>query len=217
MIGEHPAVLAKRLIWTFARWWARLTVLLAFRFRTFGANHVPMSGGVLVVSNHQSYLDPILLGAGQQRAIDFMARRSLFRNALFGGLLRLLNVLPVTRGAPDAAAFREAVSRLKADRCLLVFPEGTRTHDGKIAPLRAGAFAIAQRARVPVVPAVVEGAFHVWARGRGIRPGQIMVAYGTPLTAEDVVGLSREDIASRIGAEMRQLQAMLRRRLNRSC
>jgi len=216
MTKEHQPVLVRRLVWTFGRWLTWLTFLLAFRFRAFGVGHVPMSGGVLLVSNHQSYLDPVLLGVGQPRMMSFMARRSLFRNALFGGLLRLLNAFPVTRTGRDVSAFREAVNRLKAGRCLVVFPEGTRTHNGEIAPLRSGAFAMAQRARVPVVPAVVEGAFHVWGRGRGIRPGQIMVAYGPPLAAEDVVRLSRDEIAARIDREIRQLQAMLRVKLNRS-
>ena len=162
-----------------------MTFVLAFRVRVFGQLNVPRRGGVLIVSNHQSYLDPVLLSLGFERSVSFMARRTLFRNRAFGRLIAALNAFPVTRGGLDIAAMREAVRRLQNGECLVVFPEGTRTSDGKIAPLRPGILAIAERADVPIVPAVIEGAFEAWPRG------------STPTDRRDLGPLRTRDPAGR--------------------
>jgi len=178
----------------------------------FGAHHVPESGGALIVSNHQSYLDPVLLSLALRRPLCYMARRSLFRNALFGALISALNAFPVTRGGRDVDSLREAIDRLKAGWCLVVFPEGTRTHDGKIGPIRPGVLAIARRAQVPVVPAVVEGAFEAWPRSSRPRMHPIMVGYGPMIRPEEYEQMSREQLAARLYARMLRLQSELKGR-----
>ncbi len=136
--GSMALTASRRLLWIVARALFRMMFVLAFRVRVFGQLNVPRRGGVLIVSNHQSYLDPILLSLGFERPVSFMARRTLFRNRAFGRLIAAVNAFPVTRGGVDTAAMREAVRRLQSGECLVVFPEGTRTSDGKIAPLRPG-------------------------------------------------------------------------------
>ena len=203
------------MLWVLFRSVARFVFLLAFRVRMFGGRNVPESGGVLIVSNHQSYLDPVLLGCGLERSVSYMARRTLFRNAAFGWLISALNAFPVSRGGADTAAMREAVRRLEDGWCLVVFPEGTRTADGAIGPLRPGILAIAERAGAPIVPAVVEGAFEAWPRGRMIRPHPIAVSYGRPISAEECRRLGRDRLVQRLRDEMVRLQEELRRRAGR--
>lgn len=190
----------------------RITFVLAFRVRVFGQLNVPRRGGVLIVSNHQSYLDPVLLSLGFDRAVSFMARRTLFRNPVFGGLIAALNSFPVTVGGLDTAAVREAVRRLQSGECLVVFPEGTRTADGRIAPLRPGILAMAERAGVPIVPAVVQGAFAAWPRGSWPTTGEVSLLYGEPIPPEECRRLSRVELVERLQSEMSRLDTELRKR-----
>lgn len=207
---------ARRLLWNVSRLLTQFVFLLAFRARVFGQRNVPRTGGVLLVSNHQSYLDPVLLGLGVGRLVSYMARRSLFRNRLFGWLISALNAFPVTRGGRDTGALREAVNRLKAGWCLVVFPEGTRTTDGTIGELMPGLLTIAGRAEVPIVPVVIEGAFRAWPRGGlpGLHP--IAARYGRPIDAEACRRMDRKELIARLRAEMLSLQSALRQSVIRS-
>jgi len=166
----------------------------------------------LVVSNHQSYLDPLMLGFGLKRELAFMARRSLFRNKWFGGLIRALNAFPVSRSGPDAGALREAANRLKSGWALVVFPEGTRTRDGSIGPFRPGVSLIARRASVPVVPAVVEGPYRAWPRRGPMRLERLSVAFGKPIRPDEYVNLGREAFTKRLRETMLDMHKRLRER-----
>ncbi len=205
-------MIGRRLLWIVARAVLRITFILAFRVRVFGQLNVPRRGGVLIVSNHQSYLDPILLSLGFERPVSFMARRTLFRNPAFGRLIAALNAFPVTRGGLDIAAVREAVRRLQNGECLVVFPEGTRTSDGRIAPLRPGILAIAERANVPLVPAVIQGAFEAWPRGSAPTTGDILVLYGPAIRPEVYNRLSRAELVERLQSELSRLEKELVKR-----
>ncbi len=199
----------RRLLWVVLRVIARALFMVAFRVRVFGQHNVPREGGVLMLSNHQSYLDPVLLSLGLGRSVSYMARRSLFSKPIFGWLIKALNAFPVTRGGRDTEAMREAVKRLQDGWCVVVFPEGTRTLDGRISRLHSGVLAIAERARVPVVPAVVEGAFEAWPRNGPMRLHSISVRYGPAISAEECRRASRKELAGRIRQEMLRLQDAL--------
>jgi len=201
---------ARRLPWNVLRLLAQFLFLLLFRVRVFGQRNVPRTGGALIASNHQSYLDPVLLGLGVSRPLSYMARRSLFRVRPFALLLSALNVFPLTRGGRDTGAVREAVNRLKAGNCLVVFPEGTRAHNGEIGRLLPGVPAIALRAGVPLIPAAVEGAFQAWPRGGAPRPAPVAVRYGRPISAAECRRMSRDELTERLRAEMLKLQSALR-------
>jgi len=202
---------AKRLLWNTGRWLSALIGVTFFHFRAYRQNLVPKHGGVLIVSNHQSYFDPVIVAVALERPSSFMARSTLFVNPFFGALIRNLNAFPVVRGGRDMQAVREAVRRLEGGACLVVFPEGTRTRDGHIGPLQHGILAVADRAGVPIVPAVVDGAFEAWPKGRGIRPWPIRVMYGRAMTAAERRGVSREDLIARLHDDMERMQRELKR------
>jgi len=208
-------VSGRRLLWVLLRAFARMLFLLCFRVRVYRQNRVPPKGGALIASNHQSYLDPVLLGLGLDRSICYMARSSLFRNPLFRLLIASLNAFPVKRGGRDTTAVREAVRRLRGGWCLTVFPEGTRTPDGSVGRIHAGALLIAERTGVPVVPAAIEGAFEAWPRNGWPRPGRISVAYGRPIPPQEYERLSREELAERLHREIVTLQTDLKMRIGR--
>ncbi len=215
----------------------RPALAAAFRLRAYGREHVPRAGGAILASNHQSFLDPILIGAAVDREIDYFARSSLFRGPL-APLIRALNAFPVERAreragrgaaerepagaaagarAPEegrastAAAIRGAIERLRAGRVLLVFPEGTRTATGALGPFQPGVAALARRARVPVVPVAVDGAFEAWPRHRALpRLGRpCAVAIGPAIPPDD------PSLLERLRAEIERLAAFLRARCDR--
>jgi 1-acyl-sn-glycerol-3-phosphate acyltransferase len=155
--------------------------------RAWGVEHVPRRGGVVLAANHQSFLDPPLVGAALSRQLYFMARRSLFDVPLLGPLIRAVHSFPVERDGADLGAMRKAIRILRAGGGVLLFPEGTRTPDGEVKTFKAGFALLASRARVPIVPAALHGAFEAWPRHRAFpTPGRrISVAYGEALPAPD--------------------------------
>jgi 1-acyl-sn-glycerol-3-phosphate acyltransferase len=183
-----------------------------WRFRTFGRGNLPCGGGALVVSTHQSYLDPIFVGyAALPRQVDCMARADLFEVPGLAGLMRLMNGFAVKRGAPDVEALREALARLAAGRAVVIFPEGTRTRDGSIRPPHPGFATVARRARVPVVPTVIEGASAVWPRGRKVftlRPAKLM--FGRAIGADEVAATRARALAERVEREWHEVRDRLR-------
>ena len=170
--------------WPFllSRFFLRILFKVFFRLKVSGAENVPREGGVLLACNHQSFFDPIIVSHGLKRPITFMARDTLFRNWLFGPMISRLNSFPVRRGKADVDAIHEAVQRLQWGWALLVFPEGERTRDGRIAKLRGGPAMLAHRANVPIVPAVIKGAFEAWPRHRKLfRFHRISIVFGRPI------------------------------------
>ena len=119
-------------------WWSLLHLFCfawvgpCYRYRCWGARHVPRRGPVLLVANHQSFLDPILVGLGaHHRQFYALARATLFDQPLLAWLIRSLNALPVRQGVGDKAAMRRCLEVLDHQQALLVFPEGSRTRDGR--------------------------------------------------------------------------------------
>jgi len=168
----------------YAGWRAlyQLAYILLFRIRAVGVERVPRRGGVLLAANHQSFLDPPAVGMALPRQMHFMARASLFRWPLAAWALHGQHAVPLARGAGDLSAMRLAVDLLREGRGLVLFPEGTRTPDGEVGEFKPGFATVAARARVPVVPAAVDGGFEVWPRWQRVpRPGRVCVAYGEPL------------------------------------
>lgn len=207
-----------RLLWY--RFWRQLAgflFVLVFGLRVHHRRRFPRTGGVLVVANHQSYLDPILAAAGMPRTFHPMARESLFRFAPFRWLIGSLYAFPVRRGTADLAAVKEALRRLRAGGVVLMFPEGTRTRDGSIGPMHGGPAVIAARAGVPIVPMVIDGAFEAWPRTcRLPRPHPIRVACGRAVSVGGAGAGDPEAVMAEVRRQMLDLQAELRRR-RRSC
>jgi 1-acyl-sn-glycerol-3-phosphate acyltransferase len=156
---------------------------LCYGLRAIGRNNVPRRGGAVIASNHQSFMDPWLLGVAARRPLAFLARQDLFASPLFGRVISNLSAIPVPRESLSPEALRRAVRALRGGWPLVVFPEGTRTHDGRIAPLRRGIGLLADRAGVPVVPARIAGAFAAWPRHRTLPRirGRVTIAFGPVL------------------------------------
>jgi 1-acyl-sn-glycerol-3-phosphate acyltransferase len=181
---------------------------LCFRYRAVGVGHVPTAGAVILAANHASLLDPPIVAAAVPRPLHFMAKAELFRVPVLGALVRRLNAHPVVREGGDTSALRVALRLLRAGHALLVFPEGTRTRDGRLRAGKAGVGMLAARAGVPVVPVYVSGSAQALPRGRRWpRPSRVTVAYGPPLTFVGAQGKARyQAISDEIMAAIGRLQ-----------
>jgi 1-acyl-sn-glycerol-3-phosphate acyltransferase len=176
-----------RLWYRFCRSLCHLAFLGYCRGRVFGAARVPLSGPVLLVCNHQSYLDPVLATLALRRECHYMARDTLFRGGLFERLIVSLNALPIRRSSADLSAIKETLRRLRQGALITVFPEGTRTPDGRVREMQPGVVLLARRAGAPLVPTLILGAYECWPRqARLPRPHPVIVAYGQPLTPTEI-------------------------------
>ncbi len=208
----HRASDRMRPWWRFMRAFSRSIYLLAFQGRVLGRENVPREGGVLLVSNHQSFLDPALVSLAFDRECSYMARDSLFVIPVLRELIVSLNAFPVRRNTADLGAIKETLRRLKMGQMVLVFPEGTRTADGRIGELQPGVAAVAKQAKVTVIPTVIEGAVNVWPRHRPLPlPAKVIVRYAPPITPAEVAAMSKEELLDRLDRTLRQVQAEIRR------
>jgi 1-acyl-sn-glycerol-3-phosphate acyltransferase len=164
--------------------WSTFRLLFAtyFRWRVYHAERVPLNGPVLLAANHASYLDPPLVGAGLKRPCSFLARETLFRTPLLGAVLRSWECVPVDRDGGTAAGLRVILDRLLTGHAVILFPEGTRSLDGKLQPARAGIGLLVAKSTAPVVPVRVFGSYEAWPKKQRFpSPRRITIKYGVPL------------------------------------
>lgn len=198
---------------------ARPLLKSLFRFQVFGAENVPFTGGVLLMSNHASYVDPVFVGAAVDRNLCYMARSTLFRPGLIEWVLLNMNAFPVHLGVPDRRAIRRALQLLEDGNLLLIFPEGTRSVDGTLGKPQAGVGLIAYRTTASVVPVFLSGTHKALPRGaKALKPAKITVSFGSPIDMEYYRGCkaSRETYV-KIGEEvMAEIAKMKNRSQNRN-
>ncbi len=181
--GGHSALwwqLSKAAVLLFSKVW--------FRVRFEGQHHVPKQGPVLLVANHASYLDPPLVGISAGRYVKFLAQAGLAKFAPLRWWLAAVGVTLIDRAAPSKDAMRLVSERLRCGDAVGVFPEGTRSRDGAVAEFRSGIEFLARRGNATVVPVGIDGACRALPKGALLpRPRRIVVRYGAPWTAEQVL------------------------------
>jgi 1-acyl-sn-glycerol-3-phosphate acyltransferase len=201
---DHPPI-----VWKFVQLLFRIFFSVFFDLKVYGVKNVPRAGGALMVSNHQSLLDPPLLGVRVHRPMSYMAKSELFGHPTFEWIIRSLGAFPVRQGAGDVGAIKETVARLKEGRMLNIFPEGGRTETGEIGPMQSGVALVVRRAGVPIIPVAIHGSFESWPKGaRFFHRHPIRLVYGPPL---DVSGMKGDQIVQLIDRSIRTLFERLRR------
>lgn len=148
-----------------------------------GEHHVPATGPVLIASTHASHADSMALGAGLARPVHFLGDERLARWPVLGPWLPKLGMVPVRRGEADTGAVDTLVRLLDDGHAVVVYPEGSRSRDGRVHRPRSGVARLAAQTGVPVVPAAVAGTFEVWPTGARprLRGGKVRVRFGAPL------------------------------------
>jgi 1-acyl-sn-glycerol-3-phosphate acyltransferase len=185
----------------------------------YGRRRIPTRGPLLVVANHQSYFDPPIIGASiRGRQLDYLARSATFKFKPLAALITALNAIPLKEDTSDVGAMKTVLARLAEGGAVLVFPEGGRSEDGRMDPLKRGIALLMKRARCPVLPIAIEGCFDAWPKGQllpNLIGKRIELAVGTPMTYEEAVALGPERALERIGDEIDGMRQALRRRIRR--
>lgn len=190
----------------------RTLAVSVFGFRVRFAEPLPRQGGLLVVSSHQSHLDPLLLGLASDRRLSSLARSSLYRFKPFAAVITALDAVPIDRNASMVKTMKAVIGRLRDGRAMVIFPEGTRTATGRLGEIKSGFALLAKKAGVPIVPVAIVGAYECWPRSRLLpRPGRIRLEFGRLIPAAEIAQLDERAILELCVARLRELDATARR------
>jgi len=188
----------------------KLLFKMFFRLKVRDAENCPKRGSLIIALNHASFLDPLIAGFAVPREINFMARDTLFRNRLFGRILMSVNAFPLRRQGADLGAMRLAMDKLCCGKAVLIFPEGTRSEDGRLGAPRAGIGFLAAGSGASVLPCYIKGSMDALPKG-AIFPKfkEISVYVGKPLKF-DKAGSGKE-YYMQIAAEVMKAISELKR------
>ncbi len=196
----------------------QLLLCILFGYRRYGIRRVPLKGPILVVSNHQSYLDSVAVGTAlYPRVATHLARSGLFKFSPFAGLIRAFNAVSIKEEEGDLGAIRTVIDRLRLGDAVIIYPEGSRTDNGEVQPFRRGATLIAKKSGCTVLPVAIDGAFNAWPRSRkaprlfGYLAGRrVQVLIGEPIAAHELLRDGQDAALARLEQEVRALHASLR-------
>ena len=211
--AEALAYRLPRMRWfRLARWFCKVFCKTFFRLHPQGRENVPAFGPLVLICNHQSFLDPVLCGIFIERPLHFLARDTLFKG-LFGRLITSVNTIPVKRGEADIAAMRVVIGKLKAGHGVCLFPEGTRSSDGRITAFKPGFGLLCRRGGASIVPVVIDGAFEVWPRNKKLfsPSGHITIRYGKCIPASEVKKMNEITLVERLTKTLRKMQSDCRK------
>lgn len=199
--------------WLYSVLWivCRALGVSVFGVRTRFAEPLPGRGGLLVLSSHQSHLDPLLLGLACDRRLSSLARSSLYAFKPFGAIITALDAVPIDRQASAVAAMKTVIRRLEDGAAVIIFPEGTRTPDGRLGEIKSGFALIAKRAKVPIVPVAIVGAWECWPKTRLLpRPGRIRLEFGRVLQPDEIAALDEGALVAECTARLAALDQAAR-------
>lgn len=191
--------LVKRLWYRLTQYTAGAFFLVWFRLRREGHTRVPTEGAAVWVANHQSHLDPVIVGVMCRRQVCYLARDTLFQG-LLGPLIRSYDAIPIDREGSGLAGLRATLKRLKQGDAVLVFPEGTRSADGELGPLQPGFLALVRRGKADIVPVGLDGPFLAMPRGVLLpRPVRVGLCYGEAIPARQAAELDDDRLLQLVG------------------
>ncbi|MFM7555453.1 MAG: lysophospholipid acyltransferase family protein [Verrucomicrobiota bacterium] len=199
---------AARMTWTYrTAWWlSRQVARWVYRTRVEHVDRIPPLGPVILASNHASLADPPLIGGSVPRAVCFLARDTLFQIPLLGWYIRRLNAVPVNRDGGGGAGLKAILDRLQAGSAILLFPEGTRSADGRLGPARSGIGLTVIKSGAPVIPIRLHGTYEAWGRHRRLPgPGRFRVVVGEPLQFDALRAEARTCDKDRLKAIYREV------------
>ncbi|MBS1258268.1 MAG: hypothetical protein MAG551_01324 [Candidatus Scalindua arabica] len=167
------------------RWIPIVYFKIFHRIEFHGSENIPATGPVIIASNHISFYDPVIVGTGVYRDIEFMAWVKLFDIPILSSVIRFFGAFPVDSSAADKGAYVNALRALFRRKALIIFPEGERSRDGKVQNLKLGIARMALKTNARIVPVTITGAYETFPRDRLIpRPGKISVYYHKPITID---------------------------------
>lgn len=196
-------------------WVSAATSLLTWSLRVEGSHHVPRHGPVLLLANHQCYLDPVFIGSVTRRHLCYLARKNLWRTPAISKLLYSLNGVPVDQEGVAKEGLKMILEQLKLGKAVLVFPEGMRTWDGQMNPFKPGILLLIKRFQPPIIPIGIAGAYDAWPRWRAyptpaplfLPPTKctVAVAFGKPIDSRRFAELPRDVALGELTMEIQKM------------
>ena len=184
-------------------WVSFLTYTFGWSLRVAGRRNMPCSGPVLLIANHQSYLDLLAIGLTSRRYAFYLAKATLFENRILAGVIRSLGAVPIDLAGFSRDGLRATAQLLDEGKVVVVFPEGERTPDGALHDFKPGVTLLLKKLRAAVVPLGIAGAYHAWPRQAGLprfaprflgpRRASIAVSLGKPLDGAALVRMPRDE------------------------
>ena len=215
--ARHPgSTLVGILFFDCCRLLLKLKFRVLYRTRVRGLDNIPDTGPVLLIANHQSYFDPPLIGCWiGRRQVDFLARGNLFKFKPFAWLISTLHATPIKQGSGDTGAMKEVLKRLSEGRAMLIFPEGSRTHDGSLQDFQRGTAVLLKRAHCTIIPVAVAGVFDVWPRTRKLPrffAKNMSVVYGEPIASDELMrdgpDIAMQTLRERVQELLREAESL---------
>jgi 1-acyl-sn-glycerol-3-phosphate acyltransferase len=202
-------------LWHQCCYWISATAMtFGFSLRTLGHQHVPRHGPALLIANHQSFIDPMLVGLAVRRHTVFLARQTLFRHHWLAWLMRSLHAVPVNQEGFAREGLKTILEQLKGGRVVGIFPEGERTNNGQMGPLRPGIHLLIKKMAMPIVPIGIAGAYDAWPRWRAYPipaplflpagKGTIAVSVGPPVDSRQFAGQPRDKVLADLSVKLQE-------------
>ncbi|MCE5230461.1 1-acyl-sn-glycerol-3-phosphate acyltransferase [bacterium] len=185
----------------------RTLLRLLYRLEGRGLENLPWGRGAIFAPNHSSYIDPVAVNVLHKKPMNFMAKHDLFTGR-FGRAIFSYGAFPVNMDKNDPGAYRMALAALKDGNWLCLFPEGQRSDDGQLQPLREGIGRLAIKAGVPVIPVRIDGAHEAWPRGGWPRlSGKVIVTFFPAIEPPQEIGspAEREQAVQNLMEQVRQI------------
>lgn len=203
MAQTYPSPTKPFFITTSLRW----ALKILYRLEARGLENLPWGTGAIFASNHGSFIDPVAINVVHKKPMNFMAKDDLF-SGYFGRKIFSFGAFPVSLEKNDPAAYRMALASLRDGNWVCLFPEGQRTFDGELQPLREGVARLALKAGVPVVPVRVDGAYEAWPRTRKWPrlSGKVIVTFFPPIYPPEIGSpAEREQAVANMMETLRQI------------
>ena len=211
---HHRRSITQTVLQWLVRWGFRIQLTLFYRIRVHGLENFPEPGSTLICSNHQSFLDPVVLGVTSPRPLNYLARETLFKILPIRLFLSLNDAIPIDLDSMGMAGIKESLKRLKRGETLVLFPEGTRSDNGELLPFKPGFDLLARRSKARMLPIALDGCYQAFPRNAILpRLGEIQVVIGQPIEFEDYKDWSAEEAAKFLEVRIAECLADARRRI----
>ncbi len=212
---------ANRLVYNIGSLISIIVSWLLFSIRFAGQRHVPMQGSLLVVANHQSFLDPVIVGLAVKRHLCYLARKSLFKHRWLSWIMYRLGAIPLDQDGPATEGIKATLQLLRRGEAVVLFPEGSRTPDGQVHELKSGIALLLRKAKVPILPVGIAGAYEalpIWRKYPRFAPlgwpgldAGIAAVIGPVIPCEKLLSLPTEEMLRHLQGVLAELKEQAER------